>query len=154
MQRIYSAQRNSRVDQIPRIRMSVSGKRFGIQIRTATTKMRVPVRRISFIQQTEEGKTLSCELFFYITGKAMIVKSLEWARTGAKDANRKEIPADSDACDLVVGTLKDIAQRHKVSSIYASTEDVQSILLIMLGFTAVDSQNFMQLDVSSIEQKR
>ncbi len=153
MQRLYSAQRDSRVDKLPRIRMSPSGKRYGIQVRTATTKMRVPAHKISFICQTGEKKTLSCDLFFYITGKAMVVKSMKWKLLDKGSKEYGETPADADACDLIVRTLREIATRHKVSSIYANMEDVKPILLMRLGFTATDAHDYLHLDISKPEQK-
>ena len=153
MQRLHSAQRDSRVDKLPRIRMSSSGKRYGIQVRTPLTKMKVPLYRRTFIRQTEQKKVLECDLSFYITGKALVVKSMKWTLMSAKGAKRKEIPADGDACELIVRTLKEIAQRHKVSSIYANMEDVKPILLMRLGFTATDAHDYLHLDVSKPEQK-
>ena len=153
MQRLYAAQRNSRVDKMPRIAVSSTGKRYGIQVRTPLTKMKVPLFRRIFIKQTEQKKILECDLSFYITGKALVVKSMKWSLVGNRGAKRKEIPADGDACELIVRTLKEIAQRHKVSSIYASQNDVPRLLLIPLGFSSMGSHDYLQLDVSKPEQK-
>jgi len=153
MQRLHRAQRDSSIDKIPRIAVSSSGRRYGVRVRTPITKMSVPVYRRTFTRQTEQRRALACDLTFYVTGKALVVKSMKWTLVGAKGAKRKEIPADADSCEVIVRTLKEIAQRHKVPSIYASQNDVLPILLMKLGFTQMGSQDFMHLDVSKPEQK-
>ena len=153
MQRLNVAQRDSRVDKLPRIAISAKGERYGIQVRTPLTKMKVPLFRRTFIRQSEQKKVLECDLSFYITGKALVVKSMKWSLVGSRGAKRKEIPADGDACEVIVRTLKEIAQRHKVESIYASQNDVPRLLLIPLGFSSMGSHDYLQLVVSQPEQK-
>ena len=158
MQRLYRAQRDSRVDKLPRIRMSSKGERYGIKVRTGLTKKKVRVSKLSFIKQTKQGRALSCDLSFYLTEKygkpqALIVRSMNWTLVGAKGKKRKEIPADEDACEVIIETLKEIAQRHKVQSIYASQNDIPRILLMKLGFSPMGSQDHMHLEVQKSAPK-
>ncbi|MBD3397579.1 hypothetical protein GF412_00395 [Candidatus Micrarchaeota archaeon] len=147
MDRLYRAQRSSRIDSIPRIRMGSSGKRFSVEVRAATTKMRVEVRRLSFIRRTEKGKLLSCELSFYITGKAMVMRSMEWKRTDKGNREYMKTPADEESCKEILDTLRDLAVRHNVSSIYASKQHIAPILLLRLGFNSLDARDHMCLEV-------
>jgi hypothetical protein len=153
MDHLYHAQTKSRIDQLPRIRIGSKGERYGIWVRTETTRMKVPVYNLSFLKKTEQGRALSCDLSFYITGKALVIKSMKWALAGAKGAKRKEIPVDGDACEIMLHTLKEIAQRHKVQSIYASQSDVPRSILIVLGFSLMGSHDHMHLEVSKPGQK-
>ncbi|MCP4647598.1 MAG: hypothetical protein GY852_07670 [bacterium] len=153
MQLLYMAQRDSRVDKIPRIEVSSSGRRYGIRVRTPLKKMSVPVYRRIFTRRTKQKRVLACDLTFYVTGKALVVQSMKWTLMGAKGANRKEIPVDADACEVIVRTLKEIATRHKVPSIYVDQNDVPHAILSTLGFSPMGSHDAMHLDVSKPEQK-
>lgn len=153
MDRFYRAQKESRVDKIPRIGMSSTGKRFALQVRTELTQMRVEVRTLNFIRRSEEGKTLSCKLSFYITGKAMVIRSMKWERIDRESNEYMKTPADEASCRILLQELKNIAIRHKVSSIYASTQDIPSILLFRLGFTPMDARDHLQLKVQESTQK-
>ena len=155
MGRLYRAQKESRVDQLPRIGMSSTGKRFALQVRTELTQMRVEVRTLNFIRETEEGKTLSCKLSFYITGKgkAMVIRSMNWERMDRESNEYMKTPADEASCKIILQELKDIAIRHKVPSIYASTQDIPSILLFRLGFSSMDEHEHLQLKVQGSTQK-
>ncbi len=153
MDRIYRAQQRSQIDRIPRIGVGPSGKRFSVQVRTDTTKMRVEVRTLKFIRKTEEGKNLSCKLSFYITGKAMVIRSMNWERVDRESNEYMKTPADEASCRLILDVLKDIAIRHKVSSIYASTQHITPILLLRLGFNSMDARDHMCLEVQKPPQK-
>jgi len=124
-----------------------------MQFRTPLKQMAVPAYRISFISQTEEKRTLSCEFFFYISGKALVIKSMQWKLLERDSHLYGKTPVDADACELIVRTLNDFAVRHKASTIYASTEDMPPIVLLRLGFTSTDTSSFMQLEVQKSFQK-
>ena len=155
MNRLYHAQSKSRVDKIPRIGMSSTGKRYALQVRTELTKMDGEMRTLNFIRETEEGKTLSCKLSFYITGKgkAMVIRSMKWEMINRESNEYMKTPADEASCKIILQELKDIATRHKVPSIYASTRDIASILLFRLGFSPMNARDHLCLEVQESNQK-
>lgn len=152
MSQLYSAERSSRIDSIPRIGLSSTGKRFSARALPPSTEMKVPFYSFSFVSQTKEKNSVSCDFSFYITGKALIVKSMEWKLLNAPAGENAKPHTDESICELVLETLKDFAVRHKASTIYASRNDIPHVLLLKLGFTATDAHDFMQLDVSTQER--
>ena len=154
MNTLHSRERQSMVDSIPRIGVSITGRRFSARALSPSTDMKVPVYRFSFISQTKENNTVSCDFSFYITGKALVVKSMGWKSLDGSQKESASPKSDGGVCELILETLKDFAVRHKASSIYASKQDISPLVLLELGFTSIDSHDYMQLTILGSKQRQ
>ena len=151
---LHSRERQSRVDSIPRIGVSITGRRFSARALSTSREMKVPTYRFSFISQTKENKPVSWDFSFYITGKALVVTSIEWKPPEGSQKESASPKSDEGICELILETLKDFAVRHKASSIYASKQDISPLVLLELGFTSIDSHDYMQLTILGSKQRQ
>ncbi|MBD3389979.1 hypothetical protein GF415_03435 [Candidatus Micrarchaeota archaeon] len=143
-----AAQRKSRISRIPLVRTGPCGRGFSFRQLPPEREMGVPAYRISSLIRSEHGNLSRCNFSFYITGRALVLRSISWESR----SNKKRNFVDAASCKTILKILDEFAARHKATTLYSSRHDIPLPMLLNLGFRPANMRDFMQREAQKVPQ--